>query len=437
MLVPTAPQRGIVDAVLKGGRHCVVYGTVGSGKSSWALRTILDRATFTDSDTDFLFMARRLHQIEHPVYTEVRGWCRERGLDPEVVRGKDFELPSAVGPNNRFHSMLFGVGADKVKQDLQGKQFKTVYVDEGMNMPWLAVSELRRRMRTPGFKTVWTLNPDAPPFHPFKRKFIDQIRDGELDGTVHHICDETNPGVDPEYYAEMRKSSDPLEIIRYLDGEFAGTTLLVYGPAWQLFPRGNLVTEMPADEEIDCLFAGIDYAPGGTNAAVLIARTVAGNYYVIDEWRHYHPDDGDMHDFEKARAMYNQFSRHGHVERWYGDKSNAHGVVLALREFHGQEAYLTSDQPNKDMLDVQIGCGRVRRMFELERLFVVAHPTYDEGCYHTRNEMGMYRIDPDDPEGNPIKEDDHFMDALRYAMVFVPTESVTPREDRRVELAGV
>ena len=437
MFVPTAEQRPIVRALQSGRRHNIVYGTVGSGKTGVSIRCFMDRAMTGHADRGFTILAKRKALLRDPLLVELQQWARERAISPDVIKtDSEFMLPSLIGLPNRFNMKPFGVGGNQMKEDIQGGNKAGIFVDEGLNIDWVAVSEVFRRIRTPGFFSVWTMNTDAPPFHPLKKNFLDKIDRGEMNGTTTHVGMNRHPGVDEEYYTELAKTMTRLEIIRYIDGEFAGNTLSVYGDAWRDYPRGNIV-DIDMDKMLDTtagrrvqMFAGVDYAPAGTNAAVLVAWTSNGNYYVVDEWRHNHLEDGPMTDKEKARAMFDKFSKHGPIKNWWLDKANGHGVKMALAEFHDQNALLTDEQGNKDVLNVRIGCNRVRRMFELERLFIARH------CEHTQEELGMYAYPESDPDGNPIKKNDHFMDALRYALISVPAQYVKASESE-LEDAGV
>ena len=434
MFIPTPEQRKIVRAVSNPDSiHNAIYGTVGSGKTSVSLRVAMDRLFLNHEDRGFTILAKRLALLKDPIMRELRNWARERGLNPNLIK-REFALPSRQGLPNEITLAPYGVGGTQMKENIQGGNKVGIFIDEGLNIDWETVSEVLRRVRLQGFFTCWTLNPDGPPFHPLKRKFIDQISkfqdsDGEegLNGTVVHVGRNQHPGISDVYYDMLEKTMTRLEKVRYLDGEFAGNTLSVYGDAWRDYPRGNILEHSTLTVDGAVLFAGVDYAPAGTNAAVLVAATKYGNFFVVDEWRHYHPEDGEMSDKEKARAMYDKFRKYGPIKNWWLDKANGHGVRLALQEFHGQNAYLTDEQPDTEILQIKVGCSRVRRMFELEKLFV--HPR----CTFVQEELGMYSHDEDDPDGNPIKEHDHFMDALRYALISVPASSVVAATEEELE----
>ena len=416
MFIPSGEQMKLVRAARCCPRHLVVYGAVGSGKTSVCLRCFMDRAMANFAGTQFTLMAKRKLLLKQPLMAILMEWSMERGLNPDKI-SFEFDFPSLVGKPNRAVMLPYGVGGNQMKENLQGGNIGGIFVDEALNIDWEIVSEAFRRLRRPGFFSMWTLNPDKRSFHPLNKKFVVKIQKGEMPGKVVKLRRHDHGGNDPEYYNELERTMSALEWQRYGEGDWADAGLAVYGSAWREYPHGNVMEPWPG-QEFTTLFAGVDYAPAGTNAAVLVGRTRNGNYFVIDEWRHNHLEDGPMSDKEKAWAMFTKFSKHGPINNWWLDHQNGHGVRLALNEFHKQTAYLTDEQPDREILKVKVGCSRVRRMFELERLFV--HPR----CEHTIEELGGYEHDEEDPEGNPIKENDHFMDALRYAVTSVPARSV-------------
>ena len=60
--------------------------------------------------------------------------------------------------------------------------------------------------------------------------------------------------------------------------------------------------------------------------------------------------------------------------------------------------------------NVALGVSRVRELIKKRQFFVF------NTCHNALDEFNSYRYDPEKPKEQPIKENDHLMDALRYAV---------------------
>lgn len=158
--------------------------------------------------------------------------------------------------------------------------------------------------------------------------------------------------------------------------------------------------------------AGVDF--GFTNPAVIlsISRDNDNNYYVEDEW--YHTGKVNAEIIEHAKTL--------DINLFYPDPAEPDRIEEMKR------ANLTIRDVNKD---IEKGIDAVRTLFMNKKLFI------NKRCRHLIWELENYRYkekkdNHNDPEV-PVKENDHCVDALRYAL-FMNSPVNTDEQEEDMEL---
>ena len=154
--------------------------------------------------------------------------------------------------------------------------------------------------------------------------------------------------------------------------------------------------------------AGVDPDDGaGTTAGVLLAKYKQG-IWAIEEWCN-RQTDRKMDAIERSAAMYTQFAKNRSIQLWVVDVAGGDMIPELARLAHG--SVLTSGRPP---LPIVPSINHVRRFFNNEWLWV------DPACTELIEEGTKYHYSEGGPDrygdNKPVKENDHFMDALRYVL---------------------
>jgi PBSX family phage terminase large subunit len=152
-------------------------------------------------------------------------------------------------------------------------------------------------------------------------------------------------------------------------------------------------------------FAGVDFGFTNPCAVISIKKDKDGRYFVEDEY--YQRGNTDV-----QIADYTMNQRFNLV---YPDPESASGI----EELKRKGVNIRQVIKNKD--SIRNGINTVRELFKANRLFI------HESCFNLIWELETYSYPDRKPDHNeqenPIKENDHAMDALRYALMM---EEVTP-----------
>ncbi len=207
-----------------------------------------------------------------------------------------------------------------------------------------------------------------------------------------HFTSYDNPHIPKEEIDRERLSKPEDTFAQEYLADFRKATGLVY----KEFNRFLHVTaELPASW--DDSIAGIDF--GFTNpTAVLHIKVINGAYFVTEEW--YKPGRT-----EEQIATYVQSCKFNRV---YADPESP----SAIEVLHSKGIATVDVVKNKD--SIKNGINAIRQLFRANRIKI------HNSCVNLINELETYSYD-EKREGqneneNPIKEHDHALDALRYAV---------------------
>ena len=286
---------------------------------------------------------------------------------------------------------------------IQGKTVAGWLADEITRHPKSFVDMAIGRCRHDGktWPKFWTCNPEYPE-HFVKTDYIDN---GKIDIRTWHFTLEDNPTLSPEYVAEMKAAYSGVFYDRYILGKWVMAEGLVYDE----FDASVHVLNNIQPKEGWTLVRGIDY--GYTNPFVCLwgALDEDGRLYIYDE--HYRPRTlMDSH----ASAIK---ARPGHFQWTVSDHDAQDSAELSAKGISSRPA----------QKEVILGIQKVKTRLKAAgdgrpRLFISSK------CQNVIREFGMYRW-ANAKEGlnekeEPVKENDHAMDVIRYMVMECDTKKV-------------
>jgi PBSX family phage terminase large subunit len=297
------------------------------------------------------------------------GTCYFRtATDPDSIVGIT-NVRHVWGDEAGLYSLYFH---ENIQARAAFKQAPIIYTTSPYSMNWIYTDYIR-------------------PFH----RGVDIDPEVEL---VQARSDE-NPYFPKAEYERKKRTMDPRRFNMVFGGEFHKLEGLVYS----CFDEEVHVIE--PFTLVDCkIVAGVDW--GYTNPAVIEVIAVApdGTMYVIHEWHKTQKTIGEMADqAAKLKEMLD-------IERFYCDPSSPANIM----EFNKRG--LTAIPANND---IRAGIDATFEVISSGKLKV-----FEGRCPHLLDEISMYHYpspedvkpDKDVKDQLPVKQYDHTMDAIRYAV---------------------
>lgn len=317
-----------------------------------------------------------------------------------MVGSKHFKLNRGAGEATLFGRRIYLAGAndERAEGKIRGMTLAGAYGDEITLWPESFYTMLLSRLSVPGARFIGTTNPDGP-YHWLMKNYLK--RAGELNLKRWQFQLEDNPNLDLAYVEALKKEYTGLWYRRYILGEWVQAEGAVYD-MWD--ESRHVVREAPHPHDCDRLIVGGDY--GTTNPTTLqLVGQYGGRWYVLREYYF----DSRTEGRQKTDAQYAD-----DVEAWLGDVRDrvtiyldpaaaSFAVELRRRGLHVVDA-------DNDVL------GGIRLV---SSLLADGSLAVHESCMHLRREFASYVWDQKAQargEDKPLKQNDHALDALRYAL---------------------
>lgn len=294
---------------------------------------------------------------------------------------------------------VYFVGAhdESAVRRIQGSTLAAAYVDEATCIPQPFWNMLLSRLSVPKAQLFSTTNPEGPA-HWLKKLFIDRAE--ELNLIYWNFTLDDNPSLDKDYKESLKKEYTGSWYQRYILGEWAVSHGLIYDG----FSPDNIY-EHPHHSP-NYYIVGIDYGTTNATAAVLLGIrpkmwphiTVEAEYYYDSVKKGRSKADDELSDDIK------DFISHKNVSAIYVDPAAA-SFKVALRQ-----AGLPVLDANNDVIN---GIKTTSKFISNKSIII------QRGCRTLIEHIQSYSWDAkaaDRGEDRPVKENDHILDALRYAI---------------------
>lgn len=339
-------------------------------------------------------------------------------IDPiiQMLGKKRARYLSGSGEFHVCGRVVYVVGAndESAQEKIRGLTLAGAYGDEVSTWPESFWAMLKSRLSVKGSKFFGTTNPDSPSH--WLKKDLDRAKvwltkTGEVirrePGTMmrkgkvlnlarfsFHIRDNAQY-LDPQYLRDVMTDYVGLWRRRFIEGEWVAAEGAIY-EHWER--EKHVVAELPPMKTV--LSHGIDYGTTNPTAGVEIGLGVDNKLYVMREWA---PTRGAS-DFELA----NQY------HAWRTGRAPDFTVVdpsaASFKKQLFNDGLRGIHNGNNDVND---GLRTIASLLAAGLLFV------HESCENLIEEIEGYVWDPKPTEKGddaPLKENDHWCDAMRYAI---------------------
>ena len=299
---------------------------------------------------------------------------------------------------------------------IQGKTMSLVYCDEMTLYPLSIIDMIDTRLSMPYSQGFASMNPSYPS-HPLK-KWIEWAEEGDRNYYSLHFSIDDNTFLPEDFKERLRKSLQGLFYKRFYEGQWC----LADGAIFDFFDKSIYVVNKPP-RAAEYFIAGVDYGSSNPLACLIIGvntgiKTQSGKcLWVESEYFHDPKISSQKTHLEYAEELYEFLHAYG-VQSIYIDPS-ANAFEYELKRFGLPVIHADNDVLN--------GITYMTGQMKAGNLFV------RNTCINTIREIEAYSWDSkksERGEDEPIKKNDHCMDALRYALYSHKVSTYDPYKEK-------
>lgn len=353
------------------------------GKTTLAIDQMKGRAAVPRSR--IVYIAPTHQQARDIAWEQLKNECRNASQNINETR---LEIKLVNG------SFLALRGWEAI-ETLRGQRYDLIVLDEVAMMKyfwenWHEV--IRPTLTDTKGEALFISTPKG--FNHFYELF--QLKNTDSDYVSYHFTTYDNPFIPKE---EVDKAKTEMTADRFAQeylADFRRTEGLVY----KEFDRErHIVRQFDMPQTFVKFFAGVDFGFSAPAAVITIGKDRDNRYWVVDEW--YKPGQTDAQIADYVAAL--------NLHEAYPDPESAAGIEeLRRRKVNVREVIKGKDS-------IRNGINAVRELFKQNRLFV------NGACKNLIWELETYSYPERKPghneEENPVKENDHAVDSLRYALM--------------------
>lgn len=288
---------------------------------------------------------------------------------------------------------------------IQGRTMAGVLLDEVVLMPRSFVEQAMTRCSVDGAKLWFSCNPGSPQ-HWFYVEWIQRHK--ERNALYLHFKMTDNPGLSAKTLARYEAMFTGIFRQRYIEGLW----VLAEGLIYSVFGEDSIVPTI--ERKYSRYVISADY--GVMNPmAMLLWGFCDGVWYQVDEYYYSGREECRQKTDQEYYEDLERLAGDRYVDFLIVDPSATSFITLVKqkRRFKVRNA-------NNDVLD---GIQKTASAIQQGKIKV------NDCCKRTIKEYGLYSWDQNSAEDNPIKDNDHAMDATRY---FVNTMQIMkPKSEYR------
>lgn len=319
----------------------------------------------------------------------------------QKILGKSLNFNQGKGEIIIGSRLIYVCGAndERAEGKIRGLTIAGALVDEATLIPRGFWTQLLARLSIKGSQLFATTNTDSP-HHFLKKDYID--RKGELDLSYHQFKLEDNTFLDKDYISNLKKEYQGLYYRRFIDGIWCLAEGAIYN-IWdsKIYMQDTSQINFKNPKQI----IGVDYGITNPTSFLKFRFDDINNIALIKEM-HLDKDTLGLNITDDILAnKFEEFAGNDKIEMVYCDPS-ATSFKNKLRS-KGKWNIMNAD--NSVLKGIQF----VSTLLSNNKLIV------DKTCKETDKGFSSYVWDTKAQQkgiDQPLKVDDHEMDALRYAL---------------------
>lgn len=366
------------------------------GKTTEAIEEIKGFALSSNEGDKIAYIA--------PTYQQARDIAWEMMLSelrPIVIKKNEARLELEVMNKDGKGVFIVLRGWESI-ETLRGQKFRFVVIDEVASMRnfWVGWHEVIRPALT-DLKGHCLFISTPKGFNHFYDLY--NLQDKDPDYKSFHFTTYDNPHVPKE---EIDKAKIELPEDRFAQ-EYLADFRKQEGLVYKEFSRDRHVINTVPETFVEYI-AGIDFGFTNPTAVIHIKRDRDENYFVTAEWYKTGRTDEQVGDYVRSCNFNNV----------YPDPESPSAIEVLVNK----GVSVVEVVKNKD--SIKNGIDRVRGLLKMGKLFI------HSSCTNLISEFETYAYPEKRPDQNeyenPIKEHDHALDALRYALSTNKPNDISP-----------
>ena len=376
-------------------------GSIRSGKTLCVSSSFLDWSMSKFNNKNFALCGKTIGTFRRNIIKDLKSIAKNKGYKIKDKRAENCLVISKRNITNYFY--IFG-GKDESSQDLiQGITLAGAYLDEVVLMPKSFVDQCLARCSVEGSKYWFTCNPGSPQ-HYFKTDFIEKAEDKNL--LYLHFDMNDNPTLSEEKKEQYRSLYTGVFFQRYILGLWVQAEGLIY----QVTDKNFIdINNIPICEKY---YIAEDY--GTYNPMAWGFYGVLGEMvYKIAEYHHSGRETQKPKSDEEYADDFINWSKelenkYGKVKEITFDPSAASFITALKKKGKRVKKAKNAVKGQKDSI---AGIPLLQSYYSLAKYIIC------NDCIETKKEVYSYMWNDkraNAGEEEPIKENDHHMDADRY-----------------------
>ncbi|AFH22511.1 hypothetical protein OSG_eHP28_00095 [environmental Halophage eHP-28] len=367
-------------------------GGVGSGKTAAGVMRVLRHVREWNPGEMGVVVAPTVPMMNNAILPELRKWglLDEPGIDHNRSRNR------IEYPNGSTVILETANNSHKIER-LRAMNLAWAWVDEAAYVPGKVYNILSDRLRVGEYRNLFaTTTPRG--FNWVYDTFADinaepePIGDGQLlvnetTTTITGTSTRANPAHPDDYIARQERQRSGEAYEQEIEGEFVNFEGLVY--KW--FDDSNRIGTDALPEQYDRTVYGLDFG-GSVPTALVACRQRGDDWYIVDEFYESRVTDDAI--AREAQRMYDAYGR-GPI---YCDHEPRTIEKLSREGLNAKQADKAVDEGIRHIAGLR------------DRLYVL------QRCQSLIDEFNSYQYKNGGDSDDVLKEQDHALDALRYAL---------------------
>lgn len=343
-----------------------------------------------------------------PTYQQARDIAWEmliKEFRPTILNKNEARLELLV-MNKEGKGVLLVLRGWESIETLRGQKFKFIVIDEVASMRnfWLGWQEVLRPALT-DLKGHCLFISTPKGFNHFYDLYNLQNKDNDYKS--FHFTTYDNPFIPIEEIEKAKQELPENTFAQEYMADFRKQEGLVY----KEFSRDRHIFEGEVKNVTEYM-AGIDFGFTNPTAVIHIKRDGDDNYFVTEEW----------YKTQRTEPQIAEYVQSCNFNRVYPDPE----APSAIEAINQKGVQVVEVIKNKD--SIKVGIDRVRSLLKQGKLKI------HKSCVNLISEFETYAYPEKRPERNeeenPIKEHDHALDALRYALATNKSDNYINAEQR-------
>lgn len=367
----------------------IADGSIRSGKTISMIDSFVTWAQYSFDGQAFIIAGRSMGSLKRNIIRPMLQILSAKGLKYEYNRSENV---IKIGGNEYY---CFGAANEASQDVLQGLTAAGALADEAALFPQSFINQMIGRCSVEGSKVWMNCNPDSP-YHYIKTDYIDKAEEKQI---LHlHFTLDDNLSLSNTVKERYKRMYSGLWYQRFI----LGLWVMAEGIIYDMFSERNVYSDREGLRSRCRRYISIDY--GTSNPMVFLDILDDGEHVWVDREYYYSGRDKGV---QKTDAEYMTDFK-AFVGDEYPDMVIIDPSAASFKTLLRREGFRVKEADN----EVNDGIRVTSMMLQLGKLHV------HESCEMMKKEFASYVWDEkaatERGVEQPVKQNDHTMDALRY-----------------------